>query len=333
MSAKANLPTDPEVLAFIEETARHYPETSNRASPEEARRAYDTLCEAFEVSHPPGAVTNDTVVKAQSPTRSIAIRRYRDEDDEASSSCLMYLHGGGWIVGGLESHDSICAELCVMSGMDVVAVDYRLCPEHRHPAALDDAEAVYMKLCDEGKQVIVGGDSAGAHLAAALCLRLRDAGAALPAAQLLIYPGLGATPEGGSYESNANAPGLTTADVIHYWGVLSDGADWRTTSDAELAPLRAADLSGLPPAIISSAGFDPLRDDAMLYANRLTEAGVPVVWRNDPQLVHGHLRARHMSDAASASFIWICLALNEFTMNAALDELMSDDDIAALFGE
>ena len=343
MTSRPGWPSDPEVLAFIEETAKHYPESANRASAEEARRNYDALCEAFDSSHPRGVVAHDTIVTAKKPRRKIPIRRYHAEDPEPdegggdtpfkTESCLMYLHGGGWVVGGLDSHDSICAELCAGTDVDVVAVDYRLCPEHRHPAALDDAEAVFHDLAKIYKHVIVGGDSAGGHLTAALCMRLRAAGASLPVAQLLIYPALGANPEGGSYETNADAPGLTTADVVHYWDVLADGNDWRTTDDPELAPLRATDFSGLPPAIITSAGCDPLRDDALAYATRLTEAGVPVQWRNDPELVHGHLRGRFMIGTAMAHFVWICIALRDLAITADFDALMSDPEFLAAIDE
>ncbi|MGI9406968.1 MAG: alpha/beta hydrolase [Hyphomicrobiaceae bacterium] len=309
----SNRPTDPEVLAFIDETARHYPETSNRASADEARAAYNALCKAFDYPHPAGVSTKDSTVEAANPDREIPARHYTS--GKLIGTCLMYLHGGGWIVGGLESHDSICAEICANTGMDVIAVDYRLCPEHRHPAALDDCEAAFTEVAGRYDTIIVGGDSAGGHLTAALCIRLRDAAGRQPAGQLLIYPAVGILPEGGSYESNADAPGLTTDDVIHYWGILAGDADWRTTTDAGLAPIRAADFSDLPPAIISSAGIDPIRDDAMHYASRLTEAGVPVQWRNDPQLIHGHLRARHMSKVAAAHFRWICDALTRLAEN------------------
>lgn len=350
MSSRPGWPTDPEVLAFIEETAKHYSSDKSTASAQEAREAYDALCAAFDVPHPDGIETSDALVAATDPVRQIPVRTYRDTDDGTeiqtqdlalkklfggedtpSATCLMYLHGGGWIVGGLESHDSICAELCASSTMDVIAVDYRLCPEHRHPAALDDAEVVYRKLAKKYDNVVVGGDSAGGHLAAALCLRLR--GEELlhqPVAQLLIYPALGAVPKGGSYEANAKSPGLSTTDVIHYWNVLSDGAPWQTTDDHELAPLRAEDLAGLPPAIITSAGCDPLRDDAAQYAIRLTNAGVAVQWRNDPELIHGHLRGRYMSSTAMAHFNWISMALSDIVMTSEMERMLADGDFEDL---
>ncbi len=353
MSSRAGWPTDPEVLAFIDETAKHYPDGVNQSSVAESRTAYNALCAAFDYPYPLGVTSEDGSVTATKPKRKIPTRTYRDSEESAdidiqdsnlrklfggeeapSATCLMYLHGGGWIVGGLESHDSICAEFCAASGMDIVAVDYRLCPEHRHPAALDDAEAVYRRLVKKYDQVVVGGDSAGGHLAAALCLRLRRTGdVMLPAAQLLIYPALGARPEGGSYATNANAPGLTTADVVHYWKVLAGDTDVATTTDAELVPLSATDFSGLPPAIITSAGCDPLRDDALAYAKCLTDGGVPVQLRNDPQLIHGHLRARHMSGTAMAHFLWIALALNEVSMSGEMDRALFNADFSALLDD
>ena len=331
MSTRPGWPTDPEMIAFIAKTAEHYPKDVNQAAPNEARKAYDTLCEAFAFEHPPGVLSIDDTISAVNPKREIPVRRYSDLDlyddfeletpdaklqelfgagNANASTCLMFLHGGGWIVGGLDSHDSICAEICAASELDVVSVDYRLCPEHAHPASLDDAEAVFKALSREYEQVIVGGDSAGGHLAAALCIRLRDSNhSTRPVAQLLIYPALGADPKGGSYEENAEAPGLSTSDVNYYWSLLAGDTDWRTETSAEFAPLRAQSLADLPPTIITSAGCDPLRDDAMQYAVRLTQAGVPVEWRNDPQLIHGHLRARYMSGTAMSHFSWVCTAL------------------------
>ncbi|MEL6288709.1 MAG: alpha/beta hydrolase [Pseudomonadota bacterium] len=356
MTDRPGWPTDPEMLAFLHETARHYPATGTQAGPQQQRIDYTALCEAFAVPYPPSITASDRTVTAENPRREIPIRHYvdsdlfegeiepdlqtgdeklarlfgRDPDVSASDTCLLYAHGGGWVVGDLESHDSICAELCVASELDVIAVDYRLAPEHPAPAALDDFAAVYEAIRDDYANIVVGGDSAGGQLTAALCHRLRARGDTMPVAQLLIYPALGAPLSSPSYTENANAPGLTTADVAHYWDAYAGAIDWQKSRDPELVPLTAESCADLPAAIIVSAGCDPLRDDAMLYANMLTRDGVPVAWRNDPQLVHGHLRARHMSNTAMECFVWICRALgdvvNQPMLGFARDDAIMDDE-------
>lgn len=160
---------------------------------------------------PPGVSWRDLAIDADPP---IPARRYRAS--AAAPASVLYLHGGGFTLGGLESHHDACLGLCANSGLDVLAVAYRLAPEHRHPAQLDDAERAFEMLAAEGRPIVVAGDSAGANLAAALCLRRRDARALAPAGQVLIYPGLGGDVDCGSYLENAEAPMLTRSDCLAY---------------------------------------------------------------------------------------------------------------------
>jgi len=308
--------TDPEVLAFIAQSEAHYPADANLASVEDNRRIYDAMCAAFRRPRPADVTVEDGAVPATEPERRIPVRLYR-RAGEAAPAIVLYSHGGGFVVGGLESHDDVCAELCEATGCTVVASDYRLAPEHLFPAQIDDVAAVYRYLLDQGLPVVVVGDSAGGNLSAALCLRARRLGWRAPAGQVLVYPGLGgdiaALP---SYRENAEAPMLRTVDVEHYATVLTGGHPRSEIGDPELSPLAATDFSGLPPALIVTADVDPLRDDGRLYAQKLRAAGVPATWRNEPELVHGYQRARHMSRRARESFDAVCEAVKAMARGA-----------------
>ncbi|MNO91793.1 Carboxylesterase NlhH [compost metagenome] len=198
------------------------------------------------------------------------------------------------MVGDLDSHDFICAELASTLGVLVIAVDYRRAPEHPFPAAVDDCLGVWRALRTgpfrlDPERTLVAGDSAGGNLAAALCLALRDAGEPLPAAQVLIYPGLGGDHRLPSRSECVDAPLLSCSDLDCYHALYLRGTE---QPSAYAMPLLAEDFSGLPPALIAVAQFDPLRDDGMLYAERLNSAGVEATLYYGEGLVHGCLRAR-----------------------------------------
>ena len=289
--------TDPEILRFIAETEAAYPAEANTATPAENRRHYDAMCAVFRRPRPEDIVVTDAMVAG------VPIRRYRPRG--AAGPFLLYLHGGGYVVGSLDSHDDVCAEIALATGAELVAVDYRLAPEHLYPAQLDDVETVWRN-DSAHRPGIVLGDSAGGALSAALCRRMRRMGGPMPLAQCLIYPGLGGDMSAPSYAENAEAPLLRTADLVHYAGVLTGGDMMLRETDPELSPLRAANFAGLPPALVVTADVDPLRDDGPAYVDKLVAAGVAAEWRNEPQLVHGYLRARHRSIRAARSFEAIC---------------------------
>jgi acetyl esterase len=226
----------------------------------------------------------------------IPARHYRPAD-VATETRIFYIHGGGFVVGSIESHDAICAELAHGARAELVSVDYRLAPEHVWPAALEDCYAVLEALLAEGRPVVVAGDSAGGNLAAGVALKAKAEGLSGIVGQALIYPGLGGDLVSGSYVEMAEAPGLSTTDVAYYREVLQSPAD-----DVFAHPVKADDLAGLPPAYITGAQFDPLRDDARNYAARLAKAGVDVAFREEPQMIHAWLRARHMSPGAREGF-------------------------------
>ena len=211
------------------------------------------------------------------------------------------------MLGSLDSHDDVCAEICEGADIAVVAVHYRLSPENIFPAAFDDCWSALKHVAEtelgvDRAKIIVGGDSAGGNLAAALAMKARDDGSPKLLGQVLIYPGLGGDTSKGSYVAQATAPGLTVADIDYYRRLYCgpDGSLGHASKYA--APLRETDYRGLPPAFMVAAALDPLHDDCSDYAARLQAAGVPALVRDEPLLVHAFIRARHMSESAAREF-------------------------------
>lgn len=282
-------PISPRLAAFVEKTASF---TGDDPSLAGIRQSYEHMCQAFTPPMPDGLQVSDF------PLAGVGVRSYLPPSAPPADGCpcLLYMHGGGWVVGGLDSHDFICFELASALNVLVIAIDYRLAPEHPFPAAYQDCRAVWRAIqSGEGphainlQRIVVMGDSAGGNLAAALCLGLRDAREPLPRAQVLIYPGLGGTADLPSRRDCMAAPLLSTADAEHYLALYLRGSG----KDSPYAmPLLAQDYCGLPKALIAVAQFDPLRDDGMLYAERLQAAGVTTVLYPGKGLVHGCLRAR-----------------------------------------
>jgi acetyl esterase len=293
---------EPGIAAFMIAGERFYPPGAVNFTLDEQREFYDRYCVHFRKPRPAAVAATDFSVG------HVPCRRYH-RAGTSDPPVLVYLHGGGHVVGGLDSHDDVCAEICDQAGVDVVGIHYRLAPENPFPAALEDALAVYRHLRG---MIVIGGDSAGGNLAAATCLKLRDAGEAMPAGQVLIYPGLGGDIRKGSYITRSNAPGLSTTDVLYYRDVYRGGG----SKYAE--PLRETDYRGLPPAFLVAAGLDPLHDDCEAYAGKLRAAGVAAMVRDEPQLVHAFLRARHMSEPARASFAAIVEAVRALAYDGRL---------------
>lgn len=285
------MPTEVGIRAFHQRCEAFYPADAVDAPIEQQRKWYDALCAEFDAPSPAGLAREDGFVGGRIP-----IRRYRPAT-VSTETRIYYIHGGGFVVGSLDSHDAICAELADFARAELVSVDYRLAPEHVWPAAFDDCYAVLQELLADGRPVVVVGDSAGGNLTAGIVLKARAEGLTGVVGQVLIYPGLGGDLVSGSYVEMAEAPGLTTADTSYYREILQAPAD-----NPFAAPLAEGDLSGLPPTYITGAYFDPLRDDARIYAARLATAGVNVTFREEPQMIHAWLRARHMSEGAREGF-------------------------------
>jgi acetyl esterase len=283
-------PIDTATRAFIDATHAAYPPDTATLTVAQQRAVYDAMCRVFFQGYPPGVHSQDIRVAG------VPCRVY-----PGATPVVIYLHGGGFVVGGLESHDDVCAEIRHRSGLTVVAVDYRLSPEHLHPAAFDDACAVIRHWGSQGPVILVG-DSAGANLAAAAAHALRGSGVPL-LGQVLIYPDLGGDVNQGSYVKHAHAPLLSRDDVLYYQNIRHGGPS--PAHDTTVHPLRDPDFTGLPPTLTIGAQCDPLADDARDYAAQVRAAGGRAHWIEEAGLVHGFLRARASVPRAAASFTQI----------------------------
>jgi acetyl esterase len=238
-----------------------------------------------------GGVEDVVIVRGDGAEPGLPARAYRPRS-LAPVGAVIWLHGGGWCVGDLDGFDRVCRSLCNAAAATVVSVDYRLAPEHRWPAAVEDAVLAVdwasghgaEQLGFEPRRVAIGGDSAGGNLAA---IAARHRPGALRA-QLLVYPALDAAMDSDSYRELADFPMLTAEAVEFCWRTyLGDGAD---PGAPDVSPLRAGDLRGLPPAYVAVAGFDVLRDEGVAYAEALEAAGVPVTLRRYDDMPHGFIR-------------------------------------------
>lgn len=299
-----NYQLDNEIVDFIDNYLK-LSSLSTGKSIVQQRIDYEIIVNHYKYPHPPGVFTRDSVVTGRHG--DIPLRHYSKEhnskEHNSPDSQLFFIHGGGFILGSLDSHDDICAELCARTGINLVSVDYRLSPEFYHPTHLDDVEDAFLA-CWHTNTTLVG-ISAGANLAAALGHRCKS-GEKKPAGQVLIYPALGGEVfDLKSYQDNSNAPLLSTEDHLFYRKVRC-ATDAIPEADPEFYPLVADNFANLPATVAFSADVDPLRDDAQLYVEKLVAAGGQGEWINEDGLVHDYLRARHISKKAGASFQRIC---------------------------
>lgn len=288
---------DPELWDYIDTVNSWYPPEIVAAPIAEQRAVYDRMCVAFHQGHPEGVTTSDGLVATMA--HAIPVRRYRMAG-KAAAAIVVYYHGGGFVLGDLDSHDDICAEICAGTGFEVVSADYRLAPEHPHPASFDDALAVFeWVVATSALPVVLCGESAGGNLAAAVAQATRHH-VRHAIGQVLIYPGLGGDESGRSYVEHAEAPLLTLADIEYYRRIRS--APGQSADDPTFSPLRDRDFSGLPPTVIVTAECDPLSSDGEAYRDRILAAGGRAVWREEPGLVHSFLRARSTVPRAAEAF-------------------------------
>lgn len=288
---------DEETWAFVDKSSEYYPEHAVSLDLAGQRAVYDKLCRGFDAGRPAGVTVRDDTIPG--PGGPIPIREYRAAS-ETAKACIIYLHGGGFILGGLDSHDSICAEICDGTGFFVVAVDYRLAPEHLHPAQFDDARAAFRHVAGSlGLPVVLCGDSAGGNLAAAVSWACRGEKLA-PAGQVLVYPALGADIGKGTFVTHAHAPMLATADMVYYDELRAGGVSPK--DDPRFTPLAADDFDAMPPTVVFTAECDPLSGDGPDYCARVARSGGRAVCIEEQGLVHGYLRARHSVTRARNSF-------------------------------
>jgi acetyl esterase len=294
---------DPQAQAVIELVAKAGRPAYHTLSPKDARQLFLETRPASTPTPPQiGTVRN---LVAETPPGAIPLRLYRPAGvaDATPLAAYVYFHGGGWVIGDLETHDVLCRQLTAASGASVIAVDYRLAPEHKFPAAADDAWAATRwivahaaELDLDATRLAVGGDSAGGNLAAVVALMARDAGGPAIRQQVLMYPVTDVLRETRSYEDFAEGYMLTRESmrwfIAHYLTSRDDARDWR------VSPLRAPSLAGLPPALIVTAGNDPLRDEGEMYAGRLRDAGALVDYVCYGGMIHGFAGMGKLLDAA-----------------------------------
>jgi acetyl esterase len=297
------VPLNPQAQTVLDNIAKlGFPQT-HLCTPEEARangvkRRQLTAAAVPEPVH----LVEDRAVPG--PAGSIPVRVYTPAPG-GPFPVLMYFHGGGWVIGDLDSHDGICRALCNRSGCVVVSVHYRLAPEHKYPAAADDCYAATRWVAEHAAdfggngKLAVGGDSAGGNLAAVVTLMARRHRTPRINFQLLIYPVTDYNLETSSYHDNAHGYFLWRDDMAWFWKhYLPNEA---AGEEVYASPLRAADLRGLPPALVITAEYDPLRDEGEAYAERLAQAEVPVTLTSCPGLIHGFFgMAAAIDDAKSA---------------------------------
>ncbi|MDH3026755.1 alpha/beta hydrolase [Gordonia alkanivorans] len=281
----------------------------------QSRASTDELGAAMAEKLPPMAVEEDLVIDG--PAGPIPATRYRSSTE--SDGLVVYFHGGGFVTGSRISHDTFVRRLAHGTGLDVLSVEYRLAPENPFPAGVDDAVAAWHFAVDtaprwglDPARIVVSGDSAGGNLATVVSRLVRDE-PVTPVFQLLIYPVTDATAETPSRREFANGFFLTL-DGIHWFNdrYVPDVAQRK---DPRCSPLLADDLSGLPPAHVIVAGFDPLRDEGLAYAKKLEEAGVPVTLRREGSLIHGFINMTLISSGARAAVDRMCAEVRR-----ALDE-------------
>ncbi|MGI9371973.1 MAG: alpha/beta hydrolase [Hyphomicrobiales bacterium] len=296
---------EPGMIAFMAESAQFFPQSITGHSVDEHRACYAKLCDHFNFPHPNGLITKDFTHE------DVPLRLYTPADNKPG--CLiLYLHGGGWVIGNLESHDSICAELANQANAQVLAVDYRLAPEHPFPAGFEDCVKAFNWARANANHLIVAGDSAGSCLAAAIAHYARDQKINQIVGQVHIYPTYAATPDGGTFEEFAEAPGLSLSDIHYslnaYLG-KEGGSSW---SNPYARPIIDENFSNLPPAYIHAAEVDPLRDEAFAYQAAMKNAGGEAELRVGKGLIHGFLRGRFISNVAGEAFRDICTATASF---------------------
>jgi acetyl esterase len=284
-------------------------------SPVEARALFRGGREIFAPDPAAVAETRDIAVPGPDGD-TLALRLYRGAGTAAGVKlpALIFFHGGGWVVGDLETHDPMCRHIANAAACAVIAVDYRLAPEHKFPAAVEDCLAATLWVAQngdhlgiDGARLAVGGDSAGGNLAAVVCLIARGLAAPQLRAQMLLYPALDFGMKQASYQRFAEGHLLTEATMRWFANAYirgpQDTADWRAS------PLRAPDLSGLPSAYVLTAGYDPLCDEGIAYAHRLQEYGVAVEHRHMPDQIHGFLLMGKIVRAAGPTLDDIAAAL------------------------
>ena len=281
---------DPQVVAHLQRQAALGIPPTEEQTPEEARRRME---ESITVVSGPGA---DVRVE-DTEVAGVPVRIF-EPHGASGLPTLVYFHGGGWVIGSVRTHDHLCRALAYRVGCRVVSVDYRLAPEHRFPAAVEDCWAVAEAVLGEKRPVAVGGDSAGGNLAAVIALRARDRALSLRL-QMLIYPVTDCDLDRPSYLANATGLVLTRNGMRWFWTQYMGNTPW---DHPEASPLRARDMSGVAPAFVMVCEYDPLLDEGVAYAERLRQAGVAVQVIEQKGMTHGFFRWAALIDRTHVAY-------------------------------
>jgi acetyl esterase len=296
------MPLDPQAQKIVDALAALNLKPVEESTPAEARESMKSRTAALGPVEDVAAVADHRVPVAGG---EIALRLY-SPGGPGPHPALVFYHGGGWVIGDLDTHDGICRSLANAARCAVASVDYRMAPEHRYPVAAEDSYAGFQwvlghaaRLGIDPRRVAVGGDSAGGNLAAVVSLMARDRKAPAPIFQALVYPVTDCNLDTPSYRENATGYILTREGMRWFFGhYLAREEQGR---EPYASPLRATSLAGLPPALVQTAEYDPLRDEGEAYAARLRDAGVPVTVTRYPGVFHGFLRMTNILDKARAA--------------------------------
>jgi acetyl esterase len=296
---------DAQLLTYYQSLGREYSPLSPDASASVRRERYLAVTHGLAPANVNGLVVDDFVMNL--PGRSLRARRYSPTAHKPQK-LLVFFHGGGWVIGDIESHHAICADLALAIGACVISVDYRLAPEFVFPAAHDDAvDAVVwcaQQLLSFGcSELMVGGDSAGANLAAHASYVTSSLDGVAVSRQILIYPVVGPEFNRSSYVSNAMGPGLTSADMQWYWRVYCSKAETLADLDDSRVSLLAQQWAKPPPqTVLLTAGHDPLCDEGLAYGLFLAQQSAPITMIHAPDMTHGFIRLGSVSQSVRSWF-------------------------------
>jgi acetyl esterase len=299
---------DPQAQALMQLMIDKGVPPVNTLTPVQARESYRSRRTFTQPEAPEVYRVEDKLVTYNGVKVPVRVYHPHTAQTQKSLPALVYLHGGGWTIGDLDTHDVLCRSLCIQADVVVVSVDYRMGPEHKFPAAYDDSVAAFnwtvansSALGVDAKRIAIGGDSAGGNLSAAACIGLRDQKglSVQPAFQLLIYPATIMWQDTPSYHANGQGYMLTKDSIAYYTDNYlrnrDDAKDWRAS------PQWANSHSDLPPAFVMTAGFDPLRDEGLMYADALSKAGVPCQYICFERQIHGFITMGHVMQEANTA--------------------------------
>ncbi len=305
------MPVDPQAQAFLDMlTAMNAPQIHTQ-TPEEVRVVYDAMAQFSGTPEEVHAVQNRTV---PGPAGEIPVRVYTPEGT-APFPILVFFHGGGWTIGTLDGYDGVCRALTNAAKCIVVSVDYRLAPEHKFPAAVEDAYAATEWIAQHAAEIqgdpgriAVGGDSAGGNLSAVVSQMARDKGGPKIVYQVLVYPATDYfIPGTASFHENADGYFLTRDSIVWFFNHYANSEE--DANNPLMSPLRAKDFHNLPPALVITAEYDPLRDEGEMYATRLQEAGVSVTSTRYNGMIHGFFTMAGMMDQSKVAIAEVGAAL------------------------